>query len=212
MFPEWVDASLTRQDRSNASEAETLTRFLGPARYLPGRSYRKYKFIMDIDGSVQANRFPGLILRGSVVLQSTQFEVPLTASLHRLAHVYSVRPDLSELLPALACLRAHSNVTLARVKHGMATASVLLSERNLIAGYYADQLQHYSRMQRFRVSRHPDAIPIKRFGWWATGADGDAVLSKGANATPVVRRLSTDEDGKRCDAGVYLRKVDGEIR
>ncbi|KAJ1631258.1 hypothetical protein T492DRAFT_906046 [Pavlovales sp. CCMP2436] len=103
LFPEWADASLTKYG-ANASETEMLARFLGPKRYLPARDYSKYKFIMDIDGNVQANRFPGLLLRGSVVLQSTQF--------------VSVRPDLSDLLNTLGCLRHHTDLTLARLKHG----------------------------------------------------------------------------------------------
>jgi len=64
---------------------------------------------------VQANRFPELVLAGSVVIQATKFELPLAAPC---SCIFSVRPDLSDLLPTLACLRAHENLTLARVKHG----------------------------------------------------------------------------------------------
>mmetsp|Transcript_51517 Transcript_51517/g.120960 ORF Transcript_51517/g.120960 Transcript_51517/m.120960 type:complete len:111 (+) Transcript_51517:1318-1650(+) len=91
-----------------------------------------------------------------------------------------------------------------------ASASVLLSPHHFISGYYADLLLHYNRMQRFGVTPHPFAISLKRFGWWDNAADGNAVVASGRNATPVVQRLSTGTDGKRCDAGVYHRKTDAD--
>mmetsp|Transcript_26144 Transcript_26144/g.60484 ORF Transcript_26144/g.60484 Transcript_26144/m.60484 type:complete len:124 (-) Transcript_26144:186-557(-) len=117
MFPESIDASVTKHAGNNVSESEMLMRIIGPPRYLArGTSaYLRHKVIMDIDGNVQANRFPELVLAGSVVIQATKFELPLAAPC---SCIFSVRPDLSDLLPTLACLRAHENLTLARVKHG----------------------------------------------------------------------------------------------
>ncbi|KAJ1631142.1 hypothetical protein T492DRAFT_906170 [Pavlovales sp. CCMP2436] len=90
----------------------------------------------------------------------------------------------------------------------MVDCCIFLHTSHFISGYYADLQLHYNRMQRFGVIQHLNAIPLKRFGWWILAADGDAVVASGKNATPVVQRLSTSANGKRCDAGVYLRKPD----
>jgi hypothetical protein len=132
---------------------------------IPMNHFKYYKFIMDIDGNVQANRFPELTRFGSVVLQATQFETVLTASAHRFAHVFPIQPDLRDLLPKLYCLRARPVLLVQRLKHGIDIARELVTELNVVQRYWADLLQTYRALQRFPTVRHPAAISARQFAY-----------------------------------------------
>lgn len=166
MFPSWIDASITRFEQiMPTNETRALSKFMAMGGRIPMNHFKYYKFIMDIDGNVQANRFPELTRFGSVVLQATQFETVLTASAHRFAHVFPIQPDLRDLLPKLYCLRARPVLLVQRLKHGIDIARELVTELNVVQRYWADLLQTYRALQRFPTVRHPAAISARQFAY-----------------------------------------------
>lgn len=141
-----------------------------PGKFMPMAMSGRYKWVIDLDGNAQANRFPFLLHLGPLVLQATRFEVPLTHSLHRLPHVFPVRQDFADLQLTLACLRAHPELALERSRHGLAAARRLVTPANAVSGWWADLLIHYgTQVLQFPVRLHPDAIPAVNYVFTVSG-------------------------------------------
>jgi hypothetical protein len=72
--------------------------------------------------------------------------------------VFSLKPDLSDLMPTLACLRAHPDLVLRRLRHGLDAARTHATYKNIVLHYWADLLAHYKRVASFAVAKHPLAV------------------------------------------------------
>ncbi|KAJ1617127.1 hypothetical protein T492DRAFT_505866 [Pavlovales sp. CCMP2436] len=73
LWPELLDAKLIKfndDPERNSSEQAILQRsVLDVGKFMPMRSSANYKFVIDVDGHSQANRFPFLLHLGPIVLQ-----------------------------------------------------------------------------------------------------------------------------------------------
>jgi hypothetical protein len=61
-------------------------------------------------------------------------------------------------MPTLACLRAHPELVLRRLRHGLDAARTHATYKNAVLHYWADLLEHYKRVAPFAVTKHPLAV------------------------------------------------------
>ncbi|KAJ1637300.1 hypothetical protein T492DRAFT_1140587 [Pavlovales sp. CCMP2436] len=162
LFPSWIDGKLT-QLWTNEVESEVLGSFIEVGKGMPMEQARKYKFVIYLDGHSQSNRLSSLLHTGAIVLVATRYEVPLTASLHRIPHAIPIANDLSDLMLTLGCLCAHPEVAIQRLRLGLEAARRMVTYRNSVLLYWADLLEHYHALQQFPTIRDPRAVPAAKY-------------------------------------------------
>ena len=165
MYPDALDAAITGWPQPYGGNLSVLKRFLRAApKTLPTYTSR-YKYMVDVDGNVQSNRFRHVMTQGAIVLKATNFVSAYAASLHALPHVIMVKPDLSDLVSTVRCLQRHDAAALRALHRGTAVASDLLSYESVL-GYWADLLHHYAALQTFTPQRLEGAVPASRLTSW----------------------------------------------
>ena len=123
MYPDALDAAITGWPQPYGGNLSVLKRFLRAApKTLPTYTSR-YKYIVDVDGNVQSNRFRHVMTQGAIVLKATNFVSAYAASLHALPHVIMVKPDLSDLVSTVRCLQRHDAAALRALHRGTAVAA-----------------------------------------------------------------------------------------
>ncbi len=166
MYPDALDAAITGWPQPHGGNLSVLKRFLRAARRTPPDYFRGFKYVVDVDGNVQSNRFRAVMMQDALVLKATRFVSAYAPSLHALPHVIVVRPDLSDLVPTIRCLQRNNAHALRALRRGMANASALLSYENVLA-YWADLLEHYAALQTFVPKVDARAVPASRLtSWW----------------------------------------------
>lgn len=117
-----------------------------------------HRYLVDVDGNAQSNRFPRLLGLGRVVIKASRYRTFLSASQRAglFPQVVHVSADLSDLVVAVRCLQTHDRQAFARASQGSLAASELLSYRSII-GYWTDLLLDYAKRQAFTPTRHPEA-------------------------------------------------------
>ena len=169
MYPDAIDAAITAWPQPHGGNLSVLKRFLRAApRAKPGY-FRRHKYVVDVDGNVQSNRFREVMSHDAIVLKATRFTSAYAPSLPSLPHVIRIRPDLSDLVPTLRCLQQHDAAALRALTRGMAAAATLLSYENVLA-YWADLLAHYAPLQTFAPRLDPRAVPASRLYSWTEGS------------------------------------------
>ena len=165
MYPDALDAAITGWPQPYGGNLSVLKRFLRAApKTLPTYTSR-YKYMVDVDGNVQSNRFRHVMTQGAIVLKATNFVSAYAASLHALPHVIMVKPDLSDLVSTVRCLQRHDAAALRALHRGTVVAADLLSYESVL-GYWADLLHHYAALQTFTPQRLEGAVPASRLTSW----------------------------------------------
>lgn len=163
IFPGWIDSRLTQMFGSE-NETRVLSRFISIGKGMPMARAKRYRYVMHLDGNGQANRLPNLMHTGTtLVLMASKYDVYLSASVHRIPHVFPIELDMSDLMTTLSCFRKHPDLALERARLGLDVARRLITFKNVVVLYWADLLEHYARMMRFPVVRHPNAIPVAKY-------------------------------------------------
>jgi hypothetical protein len=169
LFPDWIDSKLTQLFHTNQSFGAHLGSFIRIGRGMPMKSIVRYRYVMQLDGNAQANRLAALLHSGAIVLIASKYDTDIELSLDRLPHVFKVAEDLSDLLPILACLRAHPELALRRLQIGLAATRRLITYRRAVPHYWADALEHYASLQQFKVEKHPHAIEPAGYRYLVNG-------------------------------------------
>ena len=162
LFPDQLDAAISGwpQPHGGSREQAALERVVRSTKPMPFAALRGYRYLVDVDGNVQSNRFPALLRLGSLVLKSTRYRTALSAAVAagQFPQVIDVHPSLEDLIAKIRCLQGKDAAARARAQQGSAAAARLLTYESQV-GYLADLLIHYARMQTFRPKRLPRAVP-----------------------------------------------------
>ena len=165
MYPGDVDAAITAWPQGHGGNLSVLKHFLRAAPRVKPDYFRRFKYVVDVDGNVQSNRFREIMTHDAIVLKATSFASAYAPSLDALPHVIRVKPDLSDLIPTIRCLQRHDAATLRALHRGMAAAKSLLSHENVLA-YWADLIEHYAALQTFTPQVDTRAVPASRLLSW----------------------------------------------
>jgi hypothetical protein len=168
LFPDWLDAKLSGLQHAQHEAFDGYLASSDAALHLA--QVMAHKYAMHVDGDAHSDRLASLLLAGRLVLSTAQHDVSLTASLHRLPHVITVRPDLRDLMTILHCLREHPDLALRRARLGARAARELITYENAVLHYWADLLEHYAAQQHFTVEKHARAIDAESY-FVSPGAD-----------------------------------------
>ncbi|KAL1503408.1 hypothetical protein AB1Y20_011459 [Prymnesium parvum] len=157
MYPRLLDAAISAWPQPH-DELRALTPFLRAAPREGEAFLRAHRYLVDVDGNAQSNRFPALLRLGRLVLKASRHDTFLSATQRagRLPHALPLREDLSDLVPTVRCLRRHDRAAHHLAVEGNAAAAQLLSYAATI-GYWADLLHHYAERQTFTPQRLPGA-------------------------------------------------------
>ena len=162
LFPRQLDAAISGwpQPHGGAKEQAALNRVVRSSAPMPFASLSGYRYLIDVDGNVQSNRFPALLRMGSLVLKSTRYHTALSAAVAagQFPQVVDIEPSLGDLIAKVRCLQSKDAASLIRAQQGGEAAARLLTYESQV-GYLCDLLLHYARMQTFRPRRLPQAVP-----------------------------------------------------
>ena len=157
LFPNHLDAAITAWPQRHAN-LSLLTPFLRAGKAVPFETFRRHKYVVDVDGNVQSDRFASLLGLGNLVLKATRFATAYTANVAEMPNVVHVAPDLSDLIEVISCLRQHDARAYTRARAGVAAARRLVSYEALV-GYWGDLLEHYAAQQTFVPAKADGAVP-----------------------------------------------------
>ncbi|XP_041854104.1 protein O-glucosyltransferase 3 [Melanotaenia boesemani] len=153
--PELLDAGITGwfffRDRE---------KHVGKAPLVGFFDFFKYKYQVNVDGTVAAYRFPYLMLGNSLVLKQDSlyyehFYIHLKAG----THYFPVRRNLSDLLEKISWAKENDAEAQEVARAGQAAARQLLQPSRLYCYYYR-ALQMYSERQAGQPTRLPDMEPV----------------------------------------------------
>ncbi|KAM6937947.1 protein O-glucosyltransferase 3 [Xenentodon cancila] len=149
--PELLDAGITAwfffRDRE---------KHVGKAPLVGFFDFFKYKYQVNVDGTVAAYRFPYLMLGNSLVLkQDSQYYEHFYSQLKAGTHYVSVKRNLSNLLEKIKWARENDAEAQDIAKAGQAAARELLQPSRLYC-YYFRVLHEYSARQEGQPARHAD--------------------------------------------------------
>ncbi|RVE71419.1 hypothetical protein OJAV_G00051630 [Oryzias javanicus] len=154
--PELLDAGITAwfffRDREKHVGKSPLVGFF---------DFFKYKYQVNVDGTVAAYRFPYLMLGNSLVLkQDSQYYEHFYLHLKAGTHYVPVRRDLSDLLEKVQWAKDNDAEAEQMGRAGQEAARELLQPARLYC-YYHTALRAYAERQTGRPQRHPDmeAVP-----------------------------------------------------
>ncbi|XP_071391361.1 protein O-glucosyltransferase 3 isoform X3 [Centroberyx affinis] len=117
---------------------------------------RKYKYQVNVDGTVAAYRFPYLMLGNSLVLkQDSPYYEHFYSHLRPGTHYIPVKRSLSDILEKIKWAKENDAEAQEIAKAGQALVRELLQPARLYCYYYR-VLQLYSERQSDRPTQHPD--------------------------------------------------------
>ncbi|XP_077938449.1 protein O-glucosyltransferase 3 [Gasterosteus aculeatus] len=153
--PELLDAGITGwfffRDREKQVGKAPLVGFF---------DFFKYKYQVNVDGTVAAYRFPYLMLGNSLVLkQDSQYYEFFYGHLKAGTHYLPVRRNLSDLLEKIQWAKDHDAEAQRIARAGQAAVRELLQPSRLYCYYYA-VMHVYSERQVGRPARHADMEPV----------------------------------------------------
>lgn len=120
----------------------------------------KYKYQVNVDGTVAAYRFPYLMLGSSLVLkQNSQYYEHFYSRLKAGTHYVPVRRNLSDLLEKIKWAKENDAEARTIARAGQTAARELLQPSRLYCYYYR-VLHMYSERQVGRPTRHGDMEPV----------------------------------------------------
>ncbi|KAF7649885.1 hypothetical protein LDENG_00134430, partial [Lucifuga dentata] len=149
--PELLDAGITAwfffRDREKSVGKSSLVGFF---------DFFKYKYQVNVDGTVAAYRFPYLMLGNSLVLkQDSPYYEYFYSLLKAGTHYIPVRRNLSDLIQKIKWAKENDDEAQKIAKAGQAMARELLQPSRLYC-YYYKVLQMYSERQLGQPMRHAD--------------------------------------------------------
>lgn len=149
--PELLDAGITGwfffRDRE---------KHVGKAPLVGFFDFFKYKYQVNVDGTVAAYRFPYLMLGNSLVLkQDSQYYEYFYMHLQAGTHYLPVKRNLSDLLDKINWAKQNDVEAQEIARAGQAAARELLQPARLYCYYYR-VLQTYAERQTGRPAKHPD--------------------------------------------------------
>ncbi|XP_019965086.2 protein O-glucosyltransferase 3 [Paralichthys olivaceus] len=149
--PELLDAGITGwfffRDREKHVGKVPLVGFF---------DFFKFKYQVNVDGTVAAYRFPYLMLGNSLVLkQDSQYYEHFYSYLKAGAHYLPVKRDLSDVLEKIKWAKENDAEAREISRAGQAAARELLQPSRLYCYYYR-VLHTYSERQTGRPTRHED--------------------------------------------------------
>ncbi|XP_008309556.1 protein O-glucosyltransferase 3 [Cynoglossus semilaevis] len=149
--PELLNAGITGWFFFRDREKE-----VGKAALVGFFDFFKFKYQVNIDGTVAAYRFPYLMLGDSLVLkQDSQYYEHFYMHLRPGTHYIPVRKNLSDLLDKIRWAKENDAEAQRISRAGQTLARELLQPTRLYC-YYHRVLSTYADRQRGRPSRHPD--------------------------------------------------------
>ncbi|XP_039990062.1 protein O-glucosyltransferase 3 isoform X2 [Xiphias gladius] len=149
--PELLDAGITGwyffRDRE---------KHVGKAPLVGFFDFFKYKYQVNVDGTVAAYRFPYLMLGNSLVLkQDSQYYEHFYSYLKADTHYIPVKRNLSDLLEKIKWAKENDAEAQDTARMGQAVARELLQPSRLYCYYYR-VLHMYSERQTGQPTRHSD--------------------------------------------------------
>ncbi|XP_029952101.1 protein O-glucosyltransferase 3 [Salarias fasciatus] len=156
--PELLDAAITGWFFFREREKD-----VGRAPLVGFFDFFKFKYQVNVDGTVAAYRFPYLLLGSSLVLkQDSQYYEFFYRSLEPWTHFVPVKRDLSDLLDKIRWAKDNDGRAEEVSRAGRAAARDLLQPTRLYC-YYLAVLQAYAQRQQGRPSaRDMDEVPQPR--------------------------------------------------
>ncbi|RLW08408.1 hypothetical protein DV515_00003319 [Chloebia gouldiae] len=140
--PELLDAGITGYFFFREKEKE-----LGKAQLMGFFDFFKYKYQVNIDGTVAAYRFPYLLLGDSLVLkQDSQYYEHFYIGLKPWKHYVPVKRNLEDLLEKIKWAKENDEEARKIAKEGQLTARELLQPHRFYC-YYYKVLQKYAERQ-----------------------------------------------------------------
>ncbi|XP_039892032.1 protein O-glucosyltransferase 3 [Simochromis diagramma] len=149
--PELLDAGITAWFFFRDQE-----KHVGKASLVGFFDFFKYKYQVNIDGTVAAYRFPYLMLGNSLVLkQDSQYYEHFYSHLRAGTHYIPVKRNLSDLLEKIRWAKENDAEAQEIARAGQAAARELLQPSRLYC-YYYKVLHMYSERQTGQPTRHAD--------------------------------------------------------
>ncbi|XP_030588116.1 protein O-glucosyltransferase 3 [Archocentrus centrarchus] len=149
--PELLDAGITAWFFFRDQE-----KHVGKAPLVGFFDFFKYKYQVNIDGTVAAYRFPYLMLGNSLVLkQDSQYYEHFYSHLKAGTHYVPVKRNLSDLLEKISWAKENDAEAREIARAGQAAARELLQPSRLYCYYYR-VLRMYSERQTGQPTRHAD--------------------------------------------------------
>ncbi|XP_064827723.1 protein O-glucosyltransferase 3-like [Oncorhynchus masou masou] len=149
--PELLDAGITGWFFFREREKD-----LGKANLVGFFDFFKYKYQVNVDGTVAAYRFPYLMLGNSLVLkQISPYYEHFYTHLKPGTHYIHVKRSLSDLIQKIEWAKENDAEAQAIAKAGQAIVRELVQPNRLYC-YYFSVLQMYSERQTSRPTQHPD--------------------------------------------------------
>ncbi|XP_073680845.1 protein O-glucosyltransferase 3 [Garra rufa] len=149
--PELLDAGITAYFFFRDREKD-----LGKAPLVGFFDFFKYKYQVNVDGTVAAYRFPYLMLGDSLVLkQDSPYYEHFYTHLKAGVHYIPVKRDLSDLMEKIRWAQKNDTQAEAIAKAGQSLVRDLLQPHRLYC-YYHTVLQTYAARQNTRPVVHPD--------------------------------------------------------
>uniref|UniRef100_A0A4W3HNI8 Protein O-glucosyltransferase 3 n=1 Tax=Callorhinchus milii TaxID=7868 RepID=A0A4W3HNI8_CALMI len=140
--PDLLDAGITAYFFFREKEKD-----LGKAQLISFFDFFKYKFQVNVDGTVAAYRFPYLMMGDSLVLkQDSQYYEHFYRSLKPLEHYIPFKRDLSDLIERIKWVKDNDAEAQKIARAGQALARELLQPSRLYCYYYLF-LQEYAKRQ-----------------------------------------------------------------
>ncbi|KAF2973695.1 hypothetical protein EK904_004537, partial [Melospiza melodia maxima] len=140
--PELLDAGITGYFFFREKEKE-----LGKAQLMGFFDFFKYKYQVNVDGTVAAYRFPYLLLGDSLVLkQDSQYYEHFYIGLKPWKHYIPVKRNLEDLLEKIKWAKENDEEARKIAKQGQLTARELLQPHRFYC-YYYKVLQKYAERQ-----------------------------------------------------------------
>ncbi|XP_057624750.1 protein O-glucosyltransferase 3 [Chionomys nivalis] len=140
--PQLLDAGITGYFFFQEKEKE-----LGKAKLMGFFDFFKYKYQVNVDGTVAAYRFPYLMLGDSLVLkQESPYYEHFYVALRPWKHYVPVRRNLSDLLEKVRWAKENDDEAKKIAKEGQLAARDLLQPPRLFCYYYR-VLQKYAERQ-----------------------------------------------------------------
>ncbi|XP_003129882.1 KDEL motif-containing protein 2 isoform X9 [Sus scrofa] len=140
--PQLLDAGITGYFFFQEKEKE-----LGKAKLIGFFDFFKYKYQVNVDGTVAAYRYPYLMLGDSLVLkQDSPYYEHFYMALKPWKHYVPIKRNLSDLLEKIEWAKEHDEEAKKIAKEGQLTARDLLQPHRLYCYYYR-VLQKYAERQ-----------------------------------------------------------------
>ncbi|XP_062867378.1 protein O-glucosyltransferase 3 isoform X2 [Trichomycterus rosablanca] len=155
--PDLLDAGITAYFFFREREKD-----LGKAPLVGFFDFFKYKYQVNVDGTVAAYRFPYLMLGDSLVLkQDSPYYEHFYTHLSPNRHYIPIKRSLSDLIQRIQWAKENDGEVEQIAKAGQAAVRELLQPHRLYCYYYM-VLQHYATRQLTDPEIHPDMEEVQQ--------------------------------------------------